>query len=223
MQDKFYYWKTTALKVISLFFIMCAVYGLLMYFGNDDMTLPVFINDTIIFYFLLINMTMTAACAFTTIPMNINVVLSLGSTRKDAYKGILVFHAILVSLSTIVLLILCLVTPKNPLSLLRGISSYIACLLLAFGFGTFGGVYNLLKGKKLTTMYFFTTLSAIAIPLLLLMFSGAAKILTAGEINFDFGDTSLYITVATIIISIIVYSVSLIKTKKVLAKYEVSV
>ncbi len=217
------YWISTAFKNAFLLIIMCTVYAAIMSIGNDEKSIIKILNETIMFYYMIVSVAIGAVFCNTTIPIMLDIVLSLGSTRKDAFKHINIFVSIFTILLTITFTILGLVTGKSISKLIPAIITYTSCILFSSGIGAFGGAHNLKKGSKLLLIYFISMLLSILLSIGLLLFSGTVNIMTDGDFSFDFARFGTVITIVSVILACIFYPLGMTKMKKQLYLHEVRI
>ncbi len=223
MKKKWHYWALSAIKGTLIPLIMCTAYGLVMFIGEDEVSITTIINETIMFYYMIVSVGISAVFCNTTIPLTLDIVLSLGSTRKDAFKHINIFFAIFTLLFTAIFIILGLVTDKGLIEMFPAIITYVACIFLSSGIGAMGGAHNLKKNSKLGFIYFASMLSAVLIPMAILGFSGTVNIMTGGDFSADFENIGKIITCVAIALAILFYGLGMSQIKKQLNIHEVRI
>lgn len=223
MKKKWHYWALLAIKGTLIPLIMCTAYGLVMFIGEDEASITTIINETIMFYYMIVSVGIGAVFCNTTIPLTLDIVLSLGSTRKDAFKHINIFCAIFTLLLTAIFIILGLVTDKGLIEMLPAIITYVACIFLSSGIGAIGGAHNMKKSSKFGFIYFASMFSALLIPMAILGFSGTVNIMTGGDFSADFENIGKIITCVAIALAILFYGVGMSQIKKQLNIHEVRI
>ncbi len=223
MKNKYYYWTTTAIKNSSALVIACMTYGMIMSIGIGTGSLKDIINNNIMFYFMMISIASMSVFTFSSIPFMTDIALSLGSTRKDIFRGANIFNSLLIVFLTIILIVLALLSEKNIVESIRGILTYVASLTISAGIGSFAGTLNMKKGAKVGISYSISTICSIIIPLVLLFFSGTFKIMTDNKIPTDFGKKELITTIIAVVLGMITYALGALKMKSQFAKHEVRI
>ncbi len=223
MNDKALFWVKLAAKNTLFILSMCFVYGLFMCIGDDSISLTEAINDTIMFYFIIVSTVLAAIFCYTTIPMQIDLVMSLGSTRKDVFKHINVFIAVYHILITATFILLGLLSEKSLPEMLQSIITFIACLFISSGTGFFVGSATLKKGSTKGLIYILMSFISFIVPVLIITFSGTLETMTGDQFLSDFGQLKMYVSIGSIFAAIVLYTTGILKMKHQLNVHEVRI
>lgn len=223
MNDKALYWVKLATKNTLFILGMCFAYGLFMCIGNNSISLTEAINNTIMFYFLIISTVLAAIFCYTTIPMQIDLVMSLGSTRNDVFKHINIFIAVYYTLITAAFILLGLLSEKSLPEMFQSIITFIACLFISSGTGFFVGATTLKKSAAKGITYILMSFISFIVPVLIITFSGTLEVMTGDQFLYDFGNLKMYVSIGSIFAAILLYPTGILKMKRQLNVHEVRI
>lgn len=223
MKSKSHYWVMLALKNTLFVLGICFVYGLFMCIGDDKVSLTEAINDNIMFYFMIVTTILASVFCYTTIPMQIDLVMSLGSTRKDVFKHINIFIGVYFSFITAMFIILGLLSEKSFPEMFQSIITFIACLFISSGIGFFVGTKTLKKSNTKGLIYILMSFISFIIPVLIITFSGTLETMTGDRFLINFGKLKMYVSLGSIFAAILLYPMGMLKMKRQLNVHEVRI
>lgn len=223
MKNKYYYWTYTAVKNVLILLIICFIYSLIMCVFSDKDSPSKLVNEDLIFYFTMMGSIFLSVNNSSTLPIMLDISLSLGSTRKQAFMGVNILNAIFITFIALLFLILGLLMGNSLLEMLLPFISYSGAIMLSAGIGIFSATLNMAKSAKLGFRYLLLCFVAVILPLLLLFLSGTITNIINADTPEFVKEISTPIIIITLTAGILTYALSCLKMKKHIEIHEVRI
>lgn len=225
MKSRLSYWISSAVKSCLLFLILTLIYSLVFGLLNGDWEKSTSLREIIVrsragFYYQIMAVIVMMLWASTVFPSTTDLVLSVGSTRKSAYKGMCVFSGISVVFITVFHTLILLLQGTEPGRMLKPSIGVMGATLIALGFGMLAATLHMKKdgGKVFAILILNCAGSLLSIATLLC--SRASFVALNSKYQFPYSEIWC---IVSILLGIILCVTGFAKMKKTVNTHEVRV
>lgn len=222
MRSRLSYWISSAVKSCVLLLAIALLYGLLFSLGDwEKNSLKAIMAEAGVgFYYQLMAVIVMMLWLSTVFPSTTDLVLSVGSTRKSAYKGMCVFSGISVVFITVFHTFILFLQGTEPGRILKPTIGVMGAALIALGFGMLAATLQMKKdGGKVFAMLILNCAGSL-FSIAALFCSGASFV--ALNLKYQFPYSEIW-CIVSILLGIILCVTGFAKMKKTVNTHEVRV
>ena len=225
MKSKISYWTKNAVKNCVMLVIIAFVYSIVFLLVGDgwdnSSSLREIVTKTQVgFYYQVMAMVMILIWVESIFPSTINLVLSVGSTRKSAYKGICAYSVISLIMITVFHALILIMQGIDIINVVQASFGMLGAELIGLGVGILAASLQMKKNGGKVFAMFGLNLAGMLLSIAAMICSGASFVAMYSKSEFPHSEIWC---IVSIVLGIILCVTGFVKMKKTLSTHEVRV